>query len=135
MMNKCVAGFAFAVAMIAASAAWALDRIGDVTDMRVLRAAVKADKKAFVASALNVTPTEAKKFWPIYDAYQRTLDRVNRERNLVIVDIVGSDKPLTDAYAKYLLKDMIEAAEAEIRARRTLQNKLVKAVPAEKAAR
>lgn len=102
--------------------------------MQALRAAVKADKKAYVASALNLTDAEAKKFWPLYDAYQRTLDRANRERNIVIIDIVGTDK-LTDAYAKYLLKDMIEADEAEVRARRTLQNKLVKALPAKKAAR
>ena len=126
---------AFAAALAAAPCAVAQERIADATDMQALRAAVKADKKAYVASALNLTDAEAKKFWPIYDAYQRTLNLANGERNRVIVDIVGSDKPLTDAYAKYLLKDMIEADDAEIRARRALQKKLVKAVPAKKAAR
>jgi Spy/CpxP family protein refolding chaperone len=134
-MNKFGMILAFAAAVAATPCAMAQDRLGDATDMQALRAAVKTDKRAYVASALNLTDAEAKKFWPLYDAYQRTLDRANRERNLVIVDIVGSDRPLTDAYAKYLLKDMIEADEAEIRARRTLQNKLVKALPAKKAAR
>jgi len=134
-MNKFGMVIAFAVAVAATPCAVAQDRIGDATDMQALRAAVKADKRAYVASALNLTDAEAKKFWPLYDAYQRTLDLANRERNLVVVDIVGSDKPLTDAYAKYLLNDMIAADEAEIRARRTLQNKLVKALPAKKAAR
>jgi len=133
-MNKLGMALAFAAAVAAAPCATAQDRIGDVTDMQALRASVKADKRALVASALNLTDAEAKKFWPIYDAYQRTLDRANRERNLVVIDIVGTDK-LTDAYAKYLLKDMVEADDAEIRARRTLQNKLVKALPAKKAAR
>jgi hypothetical protein len=41
----------------------------DVTDMQALRAAVKADKRAFVAATLALTDAEAKKFWPIYDAY------------------------------------------------------------------
>jgi len=134
-MNKFGMALAFAAAAALMPCAIAQDRIGDATDMPALRAAVKTDKRAYVASVLNLTDAEAKKFWPLYDAYQRTLDRTNRERNLVIVDIVGSDKPLTDAYAKYLLKDMIEADEAEVRARRTLQNKLVKALPAKKAAR
>ena len=134
-MNKFGMALAFAAAVAATPCATAQDRISDVTDMQALRAAVKADKRAFVASALNLTDAEAKKFWPIYDEYQRTLNAANRERNLVVVDIVGSDKPLTDAYAKYLLKDMIAADEAEIRARRTLQGKLVKALPAKKAAR
>jgi Spy/CpxP family protein refolding chaperone len=133
-MNKFAMALAFAAAVAASPGAVAQDRIGDATDMQALRAAVKADKRAYVASVLNLTDAEAKKFWPIYDDYQRTLDRANRERNLVIVDIVGTDK-LTDAYAKYLLKDMLEADEAEIRARRKLQNKLVKALPAKKAAR
>jgi len=134
-MNKFAIALAFAAAVAATPCATAQDRIGDATDMQALRAAVKTDKRAYVASVLNLTDAEAKKFWPIYDAYQRTLERANRERNLVIVDIVGKDKPLTDAYAKYLLKDMIEADESEVRARRTLQNKLVKALPAKKAAR
>ena len=135
LMNKFGMILAFAAAVATTPCAVAQDRIGDATDMQALRAAVKADKRAYVASALNLTDAEAKKFWPLYDAYQRTLDRTNRERNLVVVDIVGSDKPLTDPYAKYLLRDMIEADEAEIRARRTLQNKLVKALSAKKAAR
>lgn len=134
-MNKLAMAFAFAAAVAAAPVATAQDRAGDATEMQTLRAAVKTDKKTYVASALNLTDAEAKKFWPIYETYQRTLNLANSERNRVIVDIVGSDKPLTDAYAKYLLKDMIEADEAEIRARKTLQNKLVKALPAKKAAR
>ena len=134
-MNKCVAGFVFAVVMIAASSAWAQDRIGDVTDMQALRAAVKADKRALVASALNLTPTEAKKFWPIYDAYQRDLDLANRQRNLVVVDVVGSSKPISNLYAKNLANELLAADEAEIKSRRTMQNKVMKALPDTKAAR
>ena len=37
--------------------------------------AIQTDKKAYVASVLNLTPAEAKKFWPIYDQYQRDLER------------------------------------------------------------
>ena len=134
-MNKNVAALVFAAALVAASSAWAQGGGADLTDMSALRAAVKADKRTFVASALNLTDPEAKKFWPLYDAYQRSVDMANRERSVVVVDLVGLDKPLSDAYAKNLMKELIAADEGELRARRTLQNKLVKTLPPKKAAR
>jgi hypothetical protein len=134
-MNRFVAVLLFAATVLAGPWALAQDKVGDVTDMLALRAAVKADKRAFVAATLALTPAEAKKFWPLYDAYQRTLDMTNRQRNLVIVDLTALDKPLTDLYARNLAKELIEADETEIRARRTLSNKVLKALPAKKAAR
>jgi len=134
-MNKHMAGFLFAVLIVFAPTALAQDRVGGPSEMQELRAALKMDKRAYVAAALSLTDAEAKKFWPLYDAYQRTLNLANQERNVVIVDLVGTDKPLTDAYAKYLLKDMIDADDAEVRARRTLQNRLIRVLPAKKAAR
>jgi Spy/CpxP family protein refolding chaperone len=134
-MKNSLAILLFAAASFAAPAAWSQDRNADVTDMQALRAAVKADKRALVASALNLTDPEAKKFWPIYDGYQRSLDLANRERNIVVVDLVGMDKPLSDPYAKNLAKDLITADEAEIKARRTMYNRVMKALPAKKAAR
>ena len=134
-MNKHVASVLFAALIVFTQTAIAQDRAAGPAEMQQLRAALKTDKRAYVAAALGLTDAEAKKFWPLYDAYQRTLNLANQDRNVVIVDLVGTDRPLTDAYAKYLLKDMIDADDAEIRARRTLQNRLVKVLPAKKAAR
>ena len=134
-MKKNVAALLLAVAMIAAPSAWAEGTVADVTDMQALRAAVKADKKAFMASTLNLTDAEAKKFWPLYEKYQSALDAANRQRNLVVVDLVGLQKPLSDPYARDLSKELLAADEAELRARRSLQTPLLKAIPAKKAAR
>ena len=111
------------------------DKVGDVTDMDKLRTVVQQDKRGFVASTLNLTDAEAKKFWPIYDAYQRTLDSVDQRRNKAVVDIVGMDRPLSDPYAKILASELIQTDEVEIKARRTMQNKLMRALPPRKAAR
>jgi hypothetical protein len=40
-----------------------------------VRQAVRADKRAVVEKNMQLTPEEAKKFWPLYDTYQRDLDR------------------------------------------------------------
>src|SRR5206468_8077623 len=100
MMNKCVTALLITLALIAGPFAWAQDKAADVTDMAALREAVRADKKAYVASVLKLTDAEAKKFWPVYEAYQRDVDAANRERSLVIKDIVGANKPFSDLYAR-----------------------------------
>ncbi len=134
MMNQGLRAFLFAAAMIAAHPSQAQD-VGAVTDMNALRTAVRADKKAFVASTLQLTEAEAKKFWPIYDAYQRDLDLATRRRSLVIVDVVGANKAISDLYAKNLATELLAADESEIKARRTMQNKVMRALPDKKAAR
>ena len=119
----------FAAGLIAAQCVWAEDKSADVTDMDALRAAVRADKKAFVASTLKLTPAEAKRFWPLYDNYQRIADAANRRKTLAVEGIVGLDKPITDLYAKNLANELIAADEQEVRARRTLSDRLMRGVP------
>jgi hypothetical protein len=134
-MSKYIAPLLFAATMFVTPCGWAEGSVADVTDMQALRAAVKTDKRAFVASVLNLTDAEGKKFWPLYTTYQRALDAASRQRNDVIVDLVGLSKPLSDRYAKNLVKELIAADDAEIRARRSLQSALMRAIPATKAAR
>ena len=105
------------VISLIAPVAVAEDKIADVTDMQVLRAAVKSDKKAFVASTMKLTGAEAKKFWPIYDAYQRTVDVSNQRRALAIEAVIAKDESLSSLYARNLANELIANDEAEIRAR------------------
>ena len=111
------------------------DKNLDVTDAQILRNAMRGDKKAFVESQLQLTPAEAKRFWPLYDTYQRHLDVIGRQRNLAVETLIGRDKPITERYAKSLANELIVTDEAEIKARRTLHNKVIRALPDVKAAR
>jgi soluble lytic murein transglycosylase-like protein len=134
-MNKYLCAVVCAWSLLAAPMAIAEGNAADATDMQALRNAVRADKKALVAQTLNLTSAEAKKFWPIYDSYQRDLDLANQRRNVVVVDVVSLNKPLSDLYAKNLANELMAADEAEIKARRSMQNKVMKALPDKKAAR
>ena len=49
--------------------------------------------------------------------------------------MIGQDKPVSDLYAKQIAKDIIVADETEIKARRTLYNRVMRALPANKAVR
>jgi Spy/CpxP family protein refolding chaperone len=129
MMNTKFAAVLFAVAMVAGQTASAEDKIADVTDMQALRTALRTDKKAFVASTLKLTPAEEKRFWPIYDEYQRNLDMTNRRRVVAIQQMVVGDAPESEIYAKRLVNELIQVDEAEVKARRALQNRLMRGVP------
>jgi hypothetical protein len=128
-MKKNFAAVLFFAATIAAQSAWAEDKIADVTDMQALRAAIRADKKAFVASTLKLTAAEAKRFWPVYDNYQRIVDSANERRVVAVEALIALDKPISDLYARNLANDLIATDEVEIKARRTLHNRLMRGVP------
>jgi Spy/CpxP family protein refolding chaperone len=137
-MNRILAVAVLALAALAAQFANAQGSVAGatgVTDMQALRDAVKTDKKAFVASQLALTPAEAKKFWPLYDQYQRALDEVNQQRSVTIVGQVSRDRPASNAYAKQLAAAMMAADESEIRARQKLYRRLMRVLPALKAER
>ncbi|MCJ7681222.1 MAG: hypothetical protein MUP70_10890, partial [Candidatus Aminicenantes bacterium] len=40
-------------------------------NMQILLEKVKADKKLVVAANMDLTESEAKGFWPVYEAYQK----------------------------------------------------------------
>ncbi len=128
-MNKNVAAILLAAGLTVTQCAWAEDKTADVTDMQALRDAVRSDKKALVASTLNLTPAEAKKFWPVYDAYQRDVDLANRRRSVTLEALIGLDKPASDLYARNLANELIAADEAEIKSRRSLHNRLMRGLP------
>jgi Spy/CpxP family protein refolding chaperone len=138
MKRNLAAVILFAVT-IAAMPVFAADKPAGA-DLQAMWKSVQADKKAYVASVLELTPAEAKKFWPIYDAYQRDLDMINRRRNVTLEGLIGPDKPVSDLYAKQLANELIATDEAELKARRAMQNKLIRSkllspLPAGKAAR
>ena len=123
------------LACVAAPMAVAQDKAADVTDMQALRDAVRADKRKYVASLMTLTAAEAKRFWPIYDKYQRDLEGTNRDRVVAVQEFMFRDKPLTNLAAKQYATRLLALDEAEIKARRTMRNRVMRALPAAKAAR
>jgi hypothetical protein len=106
-------------------------------NLQILRAKVKADKKLVVATNMDLTESEAKNFWPIYDAYQKDLQNINR-RIAGLLDRYAADfhsKALTDEKAKKLIDEALAIEQAEADLKKTYAGKLSKALPVVKAAR
>ena len=46
-------------------------------NMDIVLEKAKADKKFLVADNMNLTESEAKAFWPVYESYQKDLAAIN----------------------------------------------------------
>lgn len=133
-MRLPLAAAAFAVALAAPCHAFAQAPAADEVKAILAQAKTPADKKAFVASTLALTDTEAKRFWPVYEAFQRKLDANNRRYSLAIQEGVMANR-ISDLHARNLAKELVEIEDAEARARKTLYTATVKALPGRKAIR
>jgi hypothetical protein len=100
-----------------------------------LRQAAATDKRALVEKNMQLSAEEAKKFWPIYDDYQRDLDRIVQKQNRAVLDYVNGESSMTDANARRIAKDVISADGEEQKLRERTAKKLVAALPAKKAVR
>jgi hypothetical protein len=128
---------AFALASGAAlgQAKPAADKPAD--NMAILRDKVAADKKLVVSTAMELTEAEAKAFWPVYDEYQKGLQRINDGLATVISDYAKeyNAKSLTDEKARKLLDRYLALEDDEIRLRKAMLPKVAKVLPGRKAAR
>ncbi len=125
----------FCAIALAAPRVDAQDRTADATDLQALRDAVKSDKRAYVAKMLALTDAEAKRFWPIYDTFQRTLDETNRRRNVALESLMFRENRMSNLAAKRLVTELSVIDDGEAKARRTLRNRLMRALPPVKVAR
>ena len=86
-----------------------------IADMQAFQAEVGHDKRAFVDHQLALSPQQAAKFWPVYDAHQVALDALNRRRveNIVAYARAWNAGPLDDATARRLGKDALDIEQDE----------------------
>ena len=72
--------------------------------IKMLKEDLKAHKKDIVTEEMKTfTPEEAKRFWPIYDAYNTELERFVDARLAVMKAYIDDYDTLTDAQAMELL--------------------------------
>lgn len=125
----------FCAFALAAPRVGAQDRTADVTDMQALRQAMKTDKRGYIAKMLDLTNAEAKRFWPIYDSYDRVIDETSRRRVVAVKDLVVRDSPTTNLAAKNLTAELVNIYDTEAKARVRLARSVMRALPPVKAAR
>jgi polyhydroxyalkanoate synthesis regulator phasin len=98
------------IAGLGAVPALAQDKPAD--NMQIVREKIRADKKLVVAEAMGMTEPEAKAFWPVYEAYQRDLAKINDRTIKLIDDYAENYGTMSDQAAKKLMDEYM-AIETE----------------------
>jgi hypothetical protein len=124
---------AFAVAFPAP--AWTQGKPAD--NMQILLDKIKADKKLLVAKNMDLTESEAKAFWPVYEQYQKDLTAINQRIGKLINSYAADYRAntLTDEKAKKLTDEYVAIEKAEAGLKESYVPKLSKVLPPKKVAR
>jgi Spy/CpxP family protein refolding chaperone len=69
-------------------------------DVEMLRADLRAQRKAIVAQNMSLTADEATKFWPIFDQYRKEAIKPNDERWAVLKEYAANYNTMSDAQAR-----------------------------------
>ena len=105
-IGRCFIGAVLAVMLIGfAGFAAAQDQPAD--NMDIVREKIRTDKKLFIATNMALTKSEAKAFWPVYNAYQAELDKLLDREIKLIENFAKNYETMSDDVAKKLLDDSL----------------------------
>jgi hypothetical protein len=100
-----------------------------------VRQAARSDKRGLVERNMKLSDEEAKAFWPLYDDYQKQLDGIVKRQNRAVTDFVNSESAMSEANAKRIVREVLEADADEQKLRDRQMRKLSAAINPKKAAR
>ena len=74
-------------------------------NMEIVKEKIRSDKKLFIATNMQLTESETKAFWPVYESYQAELGKL-RDRELKLIEKFAANyETMSDDAAKNLLDD------------------------------
>jgi hypothetical protein len=109
------------------------DKPADTMD--ILREKVRADKKVVVAAVLELTESEARGFWPVYNAFQSDLIAHHDRLLKLIGDYAKAYSTMTDETATKLLMDYLGLEGNNVALLNAYLPRFQKVLPARKVAR
>ena len=97
--------------------------------MQIVREKVRADKKLLVAENMQLTETEAKAFWPVYDQYQDELFLLRARSAKLIKDFADAYEKMSNDSAKKLLDEYMTIESLGLKLRQAYLPKFRKVLP------
>lgn len=101
----------------------------------VLLDAIRANRKAFVAVNLALSPQEAEKFWPLYDRYMKDVGTIGDRVAAIVDDYTKSFRDLSNDKAVQLMEGYLAAEAERLQVRRTYLDEFKKILPGRTVAR
>ena len=104
-------------------------------NMEIVKEKILTDKKLFIATNMQMTESEAKAFWPVYEAYQAELGKLKDREIQLIGDFAANYQTMSDDVAKNLLDDSLSIDSDHKKLRQSYLAKFRGVIPDTKVAR
>lgn len=92
----------------------------------------KTRRIAFLTEALQLTPGEAEKFWPVYNQAKEDEWEVQKKRRKIEEQVQSENRNLTDKQITSLIQEMIDTHKAEALLREKYNEKYLDILPPKK---
>lgn len=89
---------------------------------------VKSQRVAYITEQLDLTETEAQKFWPVYNGYQSEITQLKSSMDIT------PKRDMTDKEAEDLMYTMLDGRTKEIEIQKKYIQKMKTAIPSRKIA-
>ena len=104
-------------------------------NMQLVREKIKTDKKLFIAENMTLMESEAKVFWPVYEDYQKELDKLVDKTVKLIDNYATNFQTMTEEAAKGLIDGYLAIETERVTLMKSFLPKFRKVLPEKKVAR
>jgi hypothetical protein len=104
-------------------------------DEQIILSQIMTDKRAVYAQVMQFTDEESRAFWPVYDAYEAKLKKIDDRFLRLVNDYAAKSSTMTDADAQQMLAAKMKLDRERMDLQQAYTKKIAKAVPAIKALR
>ena len=112
-MKKALLYLALACAFSIPTVAQTADKYAEYDkNLALLRKDIRAGKKELIALNLPLTPTEATKFWPVYEEYANEVSKIYDARWALLKDYASNLNSMTDPAAASISKRSLDSDAA-----------------------
>ena len=87
--------------------------------MEIVKEKISTDKKLFIATNMQLTESEAKAFWPVYEAYQAELGNLRDREIKLIEDFAANYETMSNDVAKNLLDNSLSIDSGHLKLRQS----------------
>jgi hypothetical protein len=121
-----------AVALVMAFAGFSTAQDKPADNMDLVKEKIRTDKKLFIAENMQLTESEAKVFWPIYDQFQANLGKIKDRSVKLIESFAKNYETMSNDMAKKLMDDYLKIKADDLKLRQSYLPKFRSVLPEKK---
>lgn len=76
--------------------------------LALMRQEIQSTRKKIIGDNLDLTVTEAAKFWPLYEEYSTDFGKIDEDRSVIVKEYAESFGSVTDAQADNLIRRWLD---------------------------